>query len=72
MLDKESEGAKQGIFLQEVSRGTEKTNLNKNRKKKAAANQHPSSGGKENLGSTIDLNAMHDVVVQGESRGVWK
>ena len=45
MLDKESEGAKQGIFLQEVSRGTEKTNLNKNRKKKAAANQHPSSGG---------------------------
>ncbi len=72
VLDKESEGAKQGIFLQEVSRGIEKTNLNKNRKKKAAANQHPCSGGKENLGSTIDLNAMHDVVVQGESHGVWK
>ena len=72
VLGKESEGAKPRVFLQEVSRGTEKTNLNKSRKKKRAVNQHAGSGGKENLGSTIDLNAMHDVVVQGESHGVWK
>uniref|UniRef100_A0A2N9F380 Reverse transcriptase zinc-binding domain-containing protein n=1 Tax=Fagus sylvatica TaxID=28930 RepID=A0A2N9F380_FAGSY len=31
--------------------------------------EHAGSRGKENLGSTIDLNAMHDVVVQGVKRG---
>ena len=34
VLGKESEGAKPRVFLQEVSRGTEKTNLNKSKKKK--------------------------------------
>ncbi len=72
VVDKESEGANHGICLKEVSRGTEKENLSTSRKKKGNGNQYHGSVRKENISSSLDLNAMHDMVVQGESRGVWK
>lgn len=71
-LDTESNERQSRKILKDIANNSMKNRLKHNRKKKEAGGGHLSPGGKENIIGGEELKGMHEVIVQGESRGGWK
>jgi hypothetical protein len=70
--DKETDEVQSRKILKDIANNSTKTHLKHIRKKKDVGKVQFVPGGKENIKGGEDLKGMHEVVVQGESRGGWK
>ena len=71
-LDTKTSEVQSRNFFKDITNDLTKTCVKQIRKKKDVGGVQIVPDGKENVKGGKDLDGMHEVVVQGESRGMWK
>jgi hypothetical protein len=71
-LGKENNKVQSRNILKDIGNNSPKTRLKHTRKQKVVGKSNVVPGGKENIKGGEELKGMHEVEVQGESRGGWK